>query len=58
MILNVNVLMFAFLAIMFFNLGRTYANIKIKMEERKTKRRDVGSVFSSHKKNDDIDEER
>ena len=34
-ILNVNVLMFVFLAIMFFNLGRTYADMKTKMEERK-----------------------
>lgn len=59
-ILNVNVLMFAFLAIMFFNLGRTYANIKSKMEERKN-RRTPANVFSAnnaYKKNDDIDEER
>lgn len=56
-ILNVNVLMFAFLAIMFFNLGRSYAQIKMKMEERKTKRSGFGAN-SMYKKNDDMDEER
>ena len=56
-ILNVNVLMFAFLAIMFFNLGRSYSEIKIKMSERKNKR--AGSVaHNMYKKNDDMDEER
>lgn len=55
-ILNVNVLMFAFLAIMFFNLGRSYAQIKMKMDERKSSRR--SGAINYHKKNDDIDEER
>jgi len=57
-ILNVNVLMFAFLAIMFFNLGRSYAQIKMKMEERKTKRIGGFSPNNLYKKNDDMDEER
>lgn len=49
--------MFAFLAIMFFNLGRSYAGIKMKMEERKTKR--PGSfAHNIYKKNDEMDEER
>lgn len=50
--------MFAFLAIMFFNLGRSYAGIKMKMEERKSKR--TGSAFAHniYKKNDEMDEER
>lgn len=57
-ILNVNVLMFAFLAIMFFNLGRSYAEIKIKMSERKTKQRTGSGAHNMYKKNDDMDEER
>ena len=57
-ILNVNVLMFAFLAIMFFNLGRSYAQIKMKMEERKSKRIGGFSPHNLYKKNDDMDEER
>lgn len=57
-ILNVNVLMFAFLAIMFFNLGRSYAQIKMKMEERKSKRAGAFSANNLYKKNDDMDEER
>ena len=58
-ILNVNVLIFAFLAIMFFNLGRSYAQIKMKMEERKSVKRTGGfSANNLYKKNDDMDEER
>jgi hypothetical protein len=50
--------MFAFLAIMFFNLGRSYAQIKMKMEERKSKRAGAFSANNLYKKNDDMDEER
>lgn len=50
--------MFAFLAIMFFNLGRSYAQIKMKMEERKSKRTGAFSANNLYKKNDDMDEER
>lgn len=56
-VLNVNVLMFAFLAIMFFNLGRSYSEIKMKMEERKNKRAS-SFAHNMYKKNDDMDEER
>ena len=34
-IFSVKVLMFAFMAVMFFNLGRSYAQMKAKMDERK-----------------------
>ncbi len=51
--------MYVFLAIMFFNLGRSYAELKTKMEERgKSKRYSTAIGHNVYKKNDDMDEER
>lgn len=43
---------------MFFNLGRSYAAIKMKMEERKSKRPGGAFAHNIYKKNDEMDEER
>jgi hypothetical protein len=50
---NIWYLIYIFAAIMFFNLGKSFGEVKSKMEERKSKQHRI----RSYKKNEDMDEE-